>query len=66
MPIAPASLRTNSGSYSKLAAAFVHTVKTASIGSAVQIVHSSRSELRDIKRIGSADDTGLEVLRAAA
>jgi hypothetical protein len=46
---------------------YVRTVKTASGATAVQIVHSSHRGSRDIEHIGSAhDDTGLEVLKAAA
>ena len=46
---------------------YVRTVKTASGGRAVQIVHSSRRGSRDIEHVGSAhDDAELEVLKAVA
>jgi hypothetical protein len=43
--------------------AYVRTVKTASAARAVQIVHSSRKDSRDIEHIGSVhDDVELELL----
>ncbi len=47
--------------------AYIRTVKTASGGRAVQIVHSSRRGSRDIEHIGSAHtDEDYELLMAAA
>jgi hypothetical protein len=47
--------------------AYVHTVKTASGATAVQVVWSSRRGSREIEHLGSANDaTELEALKAAA
>ena len=50
-----------------MAVAYVRTVKTASGGRAVQIVHSQSRGSRDIEHIGSAHtDADLELLKAVA
>jgi hypothetical protein len=46
---------------------YLRTVKTSSGATAVQIVHSSRRESRDIEHLGPAhDDAALELLKAVA